>query len=425
MASRRITIHDLTEDSCSEEYATVATSKFTTSRQPAREPFGILQNDARPASKGISTALKSAIATLSEDRLREELETLCRQHDAARKDLEKKLLVTGREVSRYHADSDSENEQKEEEEESDTEGSKTFRSLRYPKTTKSVLPIKVADDEWTPRFAKCENCGEEFDVTENDERRCHWHTGKYRSLIDSSTTDQSLGKKSVNYDSDFWADHDENCHGSYESYEDDSEAQEGFTWPCCETTGDNEGCKTTKHKAEVNVLNSPIMARPMNTTQKSMASREPEIWETEIHISDIKWTPSIQRRWIQCGQCLEEYDPTANEGLECQYHPGNKSWLPNFGHNFNFSAGPKVVNSKAEVWRDHDEDSNGPREMFMDESSYSEGFIYECCGRQGDDAGCEEGSHVPDDEEVPALPVSKKRKAEEEISQPATYMRLF
>jgi hypothetical protein len=185
MASRRITIHDLTGDSSSDQNSPiVSTEKSSVARQPAREPLEVLQNDARPAPKGIPAALKSAIATLSEDRVREELETLCRQHDAARQDLERKLLVTGKEVSRYHANSESEDEK--EEEQSDSDGSRVFDSrLHYPKSIKSKLLIAVGDDEWTPRFAKCENCDEEFDVTENDERCCYWHTGNGRSLVHS------------------------------------------------------------------------------------------------------------------------------------------------------------------------------------------------------------------------------------------------
>jgi hypothetical protein len=59
--------------------------------------------------------------------------------------------------------------------------------------------------------------------------------------------------KVADYDAEFWADHDVNCHGPYESFEDDSDFQEGFTWQCCETTGDNEGCMITKHKTKVNI----------------------------------------------------------------------------------------------------------------------------------------------------------------------------
>lgn len=175
MASRKITICDLTGDSSSDEDSPVVATKISTIiSEPACEPLQSLQNNARPAPKSITPALKSAIASLSEDRLREELEQICR-HDVARIDLETRLLVMGNQVSRYHADSESENE-KEDKEGSDGDGSKSSDSV-HQKSIKSMLPISIAEDEWTPRFAKCENCDEEFDVTENDERSCFWHTG--------------------------------------------------------------------------------------------------------------------------------------------------------------------------------------------------------------------------------------------------------
>jgi hypothetical protein len=182
MASRRITIHDLTGDSSSDENTPITTVKPSMTRpQPVREPFEALQNNARSAAKSLSPALKAAIATLSEGRIRKELEFLLSQHDAARCDLEKKLLVKGREVSPYHADSESENEkeveeaeEEVEEEEGDHSDSNIRRRIQHPKST---LPIAIADEEWTPRFAKCDNCKEEFDVTANDERNCCWHTG--------------------------------------------------------------------------------------------------------------------------------------------------------------------------------------------------------------------------------------------------------
>ena len=60
--------------------------------------------------------------------------------------------------------------------------------------------------------------------------------------------------KIVDYESDFWADHDVDCHGPYESFEDDPDFAEGFIWDCCDKPGDDEGCKSTKHKAKVNLV---------------------------------------------------------------------------------------------------------------------------------------------------------------------------
>jgi hypothetical protein len=60
--------------------------------------------------------------------------------------------------------------------------------------------------------------------------------------------------KMVDYESDFWADHDVRCHGPYEAFKDDPNYAEGFMWECCDKSGDDEGCKSTKHKAKVNLV---------------------------------------------------------------------------------------------------------------------------------------------------------------------------
>jgi hypothetical protein len=164
VASRRITIHDLTEDSVSEDNAPVITKSpiDMTRERPARGPLEVLQNNAKPVAKALSPALKSAIATLSESRIRRELEILLSQHDAARCYMEEKLLVKGRELSRYHADSDSEtenrHEEEEEEEEEESETNSQHSNSHTRRIQNSMLPIPVADDEWTPRYAKCQNC---------------------------------------------------------------------------------------------------------------------------------------------------------------------------------------------------------------------------------------------------------------------------
>ena len=46
-------------------------------------------------------------------------------------------------------------------------------------------------------------------------------------------------------DDDFWADHDERCHGRIDDLKDD--VPEGFLWDCCDRTGDEEGCRIGTH----------------------------------------------------------------------------------------------------------------------------------------------------------------------------------
>lgn len=62
-----------------------------------------------------------------------------------------------------------------------------------------------------------------------------------------------IGTKNPDYASEFWADHDENCHGPYESFTDDPDFAEGFMWDCCEKRGDGKECMITRHRAKLNL----------------------------------------------------------------------------------------------------------------------------------------------------------------------------
>ena len=53
------------------------------------------------------------------------------------------------------------------------------------------------------------------------------------------------GHLDPDHDSDFWADHDEDCHGVIEDLRD--ELPEGFVWDCCDAKGDEEGCEVGVH----------------------------------------------------------------------------------------------------------------------------------------------------------------------------------
>jgi hypothetical protein len=170
LASRKITIHNLTSDSSGVENSLIAGKPPLPSLQSFRDPFSIIENGTQRNVKSISLDLKNALATLGESRVREELEAVLRNHDAAQFELENKLLVRGRYVVRYHADSESENEKGGDEEET--------RRVRLQQRPKRKFAIGVVDDEWTPRFAQCKNCRGEFDVTQNEQRECHWHPGR-------------------------------------------------------------------------------------------------------------------------------------------------------------------------------------------------------------------------------------------------------
>jgi hypothetical protein len=50
------------------------------------------------------------------------------------------------------------------------------------------------------------------------------------------------------YESSFWADHDENCHGTIDTEDMREEYPEGFTWTCCDKLGTEEGCTLSRHQ---------------------------------------------------------------------------------------------------------------------------------------------------------------------------------
>jgi hypothetical protein len=194
-------------------------------------------------------ALKDALAVLDKKSLLDLLLKIVEDNLIVQRTLENKILVRGKDVVRYHVDTDSE-DRGSDEEESDAEESDDER----PKY-KERQPIAIKDHEATGRIAICLNCNSQFNVTENEKGDCLWHTGILISLkYFDSMPSSIIGEKELYHDDDYWADHDPNCHGDPESFIDDDDFAEGFQWTCCDQPGDNNGCKSTKHKAAVNII---------------------------------------------------------------------------------------------------------------------------------------------------------------------------
>ncbi len=84
----------------------------------------------------VSAALKKAIDTMDHMGLRLWVKHYCETMQPLRADLEKSLLVTGKDTVRHHADSDSENEE----------------SGGDEKDEEVVQHIIVGDEELTPRY---------------------------------------------------------------------------------------------------------------------------------------------------------------------------------------------------------------------------------------------------------------------------------
>ncbi|EAT82605.1 hypothetical protein HBH56_112270 [Parastagonospora nodorum] len=91
-------------------------------------------------------------------------------------------------------------------------------------------------DERLQRFEICEQCQEEYDVLDNPDDACVWHPGETEP----------------DFEGDFWADHDEDCHGEIDSEWARKEYPEGFVYSCCDAKANEEGCQMDAHKPIIN-----------------------------------------------------------------------------------------------------------------------------------------------------------------------------
>ncbi|KXX77416.1 hypothetical protein MMYC01_206057 [Madurella mycetomatis] len=83
-----------------------------------------------------------------------------------------------------------------------------------------------------PDIAICVQCEYAFTKSDNTRKECQYHNGSLEP----------------DYDSEFWADHDENCHGVIDSDFCREEYPEGFIWSCCDKIGTEPGCRFSRHQ---------------------------------------------------------------------------------------------------------------------------------------------------------------------------------
>jgi hypothetical protein len=58
-----------------------------------------------------------------------------------------------------------------------------------------------------------------------------------------------LGELEPDYDGDFWADHDERCHGTIDTDIMREDCPDGFIWDCCDKLGSEPGCRKGYHES--------------------------------------------------------------------------------------------------------------------------------------------------------------------------------
>jgi hypothetical protein len=90
-----------------------------------------------------------------------------------------------------------------------------------------VSNIFSLEEPLRARFATCENCKEEFDVTENYSEACQYHPG-------GMERDDSWF-----IDCDDWPENDDF---------DREEYPEGHIWTCCDSRGNEVGCEISRHE---------------------------------------------------------------------------------------------------------------------------------------------------------------------------------
>ncbi|CAK1368187.1 hypothetical protein CB0940_11133 [Cercospora beticola] len=101
--------------------------------------------------------------------------------------------------------------------------------------------------------------------------------------------------------------------------------------------------------------------------------------EAEASTQEKQPTTSLKRKAYEiCKNCNAEYQVNDNRKGDCVYHDGNKE-----------------VNHDADTWADHDENVHGLPEDLMSDSTYEEGFIWDCCDESGSADGCVVSKHVP------------------------------
>jgi hypothetical protein len=116
------------------------------------------------------------------------------------------------------------------------------------------------------RYETCVQCNSEYDVLDNQENACVWHEGTsslflYYSYLPCpfpspflavyEGVNRSTGETEPDYDGDFWADHDEDCHGEIDTDDMRKDFPEGFIWSCCEKSGEEKGCRVSVHRPDV------------------------------------------------------------------------------------------------------------------------------------------------------------------------------
>jgi hypothetical protein len=90
-----------------------------------------------------------------------------------------------------------------------------------------------------------------------------------------------VGELDVDYEGDYWADHDENCHGLIDTEEMREEYPQGFTWSCCDEAGDEPGCQRGHHQS-----NPELSKKGTHESESDSTDDSTDVETTEPNDSD-------------------------------------------------------------------------------------------------------------------------------------------
>lgn len=186
-------------------------------------------------------ALSQAIRDASRERLEEVLKNLIERCSEAVPILAEELLVDDFNSSSSEAESETNDDC---EEAPELPSKKRKRAVSQSNATFAKRKL----------WETCVQCESEYNVAENTVTSWHYHTGMFFSSpcqpFGFGLTDGMSGV--MQEDEEFWVDHNPDVYGEIEDLKD--EYPEGFTWSCCEKTGEeapkDARCQESRHRRQ-------------------------------------------------------------------------------------------------------------------------------------------------------------------------------
>ncbi|KAK4198049.1 hypothetical protein QBC40DRAFT_267086 [Triangularia verruculosa] len=198
----------------------------------------------------------------------------------------------------------------------------------------------------------CEKCECLYFEEDNEEGECWFHDGNCEPNDESSVWDD-------------WEDWRE---GPVDDPKNRYEYPEGFLWDCCNKQADAEGCKNGKHRP-VDCLVAHPRPLPGSSAQSSVPN-------TSLAGGSKRKREEPDDVAI-CERCNKSFSKGANSKNACSYHPS-----------------PLQLNEQGAAWSSKTFGAPSPKDTLYHRVTYPDGFIYQCCSRDGTEPGCKHhGSH--------------------------------